>query len=351
MPILNNFVFWLTTIAYLMLILFNLSNTKGTGDQNVGILVMGFNIMVAYVVLSLILTILIAYNGGFYWMLSSRLWRNIGIGVLWLGLTTGTIICTAAKTELTFGDQNSGITRLLSWLIYYGGIWLPLLMLLPYWSIINPDGRLSLSPHLFKILLLSGSAAGFILLAGQQKIRTTLSAKTPDYYSNATIRKMYKDKSLAYSLYYIGDEDPQLHNGALNSIKQQKNYENKFQIIFEGRLVSTIGSIFLFWDIQPVKNPERFVPLINSVLPDISSEISESMESNYKAGFPVDIEKICRVLDQQFNESRHVFRPNMLKIQEVLEKQPIKRANSDHQKYMEKLETYRQAVKNWLEAH
>ncbi|HRJ15636.1 MAG TPA: hypothetical protein PLI34_11640, partial [Saprospiraceae bacterium] len=70
-----------------------------------------------------------------------------------------------------------------------------------------------------------------------------------------------------------------------------------------------------------------------------------------KAGFPVDIEKICRVLDQQFNESRHVFRPNMLKIQEVLEKHPIKRANSDHQKYMEKLETYRQAVKNWLEAH
>jgi len=45
------------------------------------------------------LTINIAANGGFNWISDAAFSRNLGIGMLWLGMVAGVVICTMSRTE------------------------------------------------------------------------------------------------------------------------------------------------------------------------------------------------------------------------------------------------------------
>lgn len=95
----GNIILRLTFLSYLLLLPFNLYRTEGTAEQNTGYLI-AFYILVAYMVLSLILTIIIAVNGGFNWISDVALNRNIGANVLWLGTTAGIIICSMIKADI-----------------------------------------------------------------------------------------------------------------------------------------------------------------------------------------------------------------------------------------------------------
>lgn len=342
----GNIILGLTFLTYLVLLFVSFNNGKPTGHYD---FMFGFFILVVYAVLSLILTVTLTAKGDFNWMSNSTLWRNVGVGVLWLGMMAGVVICSITKMEVRFGDQLQGITRLFFLLIYYGGFWLPLLMLLSYMSILNPEGRFAISPNIVKMLLFLGCAIGFVTLATQKKIRTPIRAQTPNYDFNITVSKIYKDQSLINALYYIGDKDKRLHDASMNKIKQQKNYEDEFQKIFEKKLMNSIAGIYRFWDEYKVEHPEQFVSLINNNFPQITSELEEAIVNPYEAGFPINVERLCRVLDKQFKNSPGVFRPNMLKIQEVLAVTPAKRERGDTQDFVETLNTYRIAVKNWLD--
>ncbi len=94
-----NLILILLFIIYLFFIIFHVETPRGTGEQNVALLY-SFYIFIAYVVLSLILTIIITFSGGFNWISNSTLWRNIGVGVLWLGMVGGVFICMYMKADL-----------------------------------------------------------------------------------------------------------------------------------------------------------------------------------------------------------------------------------------------------------
>ena len=346
----SNLILGLMVLFYIALLLFNLNRFEGTGDQRVGTYI-GFLILLAYVVLSLILTISVAANGGFNWVSNTILWRHVGVGVLWLGIIAGVVISTMTKADISFGDKLSGIERLFALLLYHGAIWLPLLMLLPYASILNPEWRYALSPHLVNMSLLLGCAIGLITFAAQNKIAPWVGSKTDDYEINRTIRKIKHAKSVTLPLYYIGDEDKRLKDAALNRIKQQENFEDEFLLIFKENLIHSISDVFDFWKDNKIEHPERFLQPINNALSKIISEFQEAIVNPYNAGLPIDIEVMCRVFDQQFKDSYAVFKPNMLRLQEVLAKTPAKREIGDSEEFNNKLNIYRLALNNWLDAH
>lgn len=347
----SNLILGLTVLSYIALLLFNLNRLEGTGDQLVGASFIGFFILVAYVVLSLVLTISVTANGGFNWVSNTILWRNVGVGVLWLGMIAGVVISAMIKADISFGDKLSGIERLFALLFYNGAIWLPLLMLLSYASVLNPEWRFALAPHLVKIPLLLGCAIGLITFATQNKLRPWIGSKTADYEINRTLYKIKDAKSVILPLYYINDKDKRLQDAALMSIKQQKHFEDEFLLIFEENLINSISSVFLFWKDNKIEHPERFIQAINNALPKITSELQEAIESPYKAGLPIDVEVMCLVLDQQFKDSSAVFRSNMLQFQEALAMNPAKREIGDSEEFNTRLNIYRLAVNNWLDTH
>ncbi len=133
----GNLMLWLTVLSYIALLLFNLNRFEGTGDQKAGVYI-DLLILAAYVVLNLILTICVTANGGFNWVSNATLWRNVGVGVLWLGMIAGVVVSTMIKADVSFGDKLSGIERLIALLIYNGAIWLPLFLVASMPAISSP---------------------------------------------------------------------------------------------------------------------------------------------------------------------------------------------------------------------
>jgi hypothetical protein len=127
----GNLLFGLTTLTYIALTIFNLQKMIATGDRLVGWGIIAFVILAFYVVFSLSLTISIAAKGGFNWLSNSEPLRNTAIGILWLGMVAGVVFCTMIRPEWNT-DPSTGVVRWLSFPVYFGATWLPLLMLFPY---------------------------------------------------------------------------------------------------------------------------------------------------------------------------------------------------------------------------
>lgn len=108
--------------------------------------------------------------------------------------------------------------------------------------------------------------------------------------------------------------------------------------------------VYIYLEANKIEQPNRFLAPINNSISKITAELREVMKDPYKeAGVfeYLDLELLCRVLDQRFKENRAVFLPNILKLQEILETTPVER-NVDKEIFMGRLNINRLAVKNWL---
>jgi hypothetical protein len=155
------FLFGLTVLVYIVISLFVLQPTPSGSDQNYGWASSALVLIAAYGICSLLLTINITAKGGFNWISDAALKRNAIVAMLWLGMVAGVVYCTL-KPEYHKFYQLTGFVRLLSHVISYGAIWLPLLMLIPYYLFLKPEWRDRLSLNLFNILLVFASVAGFL---------------------------------------------------------------------------------------------------------------------------------------------------------------------------------------------
>ncbi len=81
------------------------------------------------------------------------------------------------------------------------------------------------------------------------------------------------------------------------------------------------------------------------------ADMKEGIESPYKNG-AIDVGPLLRVLEGQFSGSITVFKPHILKLQEVMETPPAtSREYVDAAKCNEELYRYREDVKSWLARH
>ncbi len=346
---LGYFLFGLTVLVYIVLSLFVLQSAPSGGDQNYGWSSSAFVLIAAYGVCSLLLTINITANGGFNWISDATLKRNAIVAILWLGMVAGVTYCTL-KPEYHKFYQLTGFVRLLSHVISYGAIWLPLLMLIPYYFFLKSEWRDTLSPNLFKILLVFASIVGFLLPVTPKIILK--SYKKFDEHElafNKAMNNIEKYQDVMSLLYYTSkDYDAQIRSAALAKIKANKNLEDELIGVLEG---GNPYGVFDFLDENKVEHPERFIEPIVKSFSRMIADMQEGIESSYQGG-AFDVGPLLRVLEGQFNGSIEVFKPYILKLQEVMETPPAKnRVYGDTSQCNEALYKYREEVKNWLARH
>ena len=100
-----------------------------------------------------------------------------------------------------------------------------------------------------------------------------------------------------------------------------------------------------------VENPDRFIVPINNTLPAIAAEVQRVLQKSflYTGDLSIlNIDVVCRVLEEQFKDNSSAFQTNMLKLQEALETPLVQQSDID-QDFVDLLNRDRLAVKNWLE--
>ena len=343
------FLFGLTVLVYIVLGLFVLQSAPSGTDQNYGWASSALVLIAAYGVCSLLLTINITAKGGFNWISDAAIKRNTVVAILWLGMVAGVVYC-ALKPEYHNFYQLTGFVRLLSHIISYGAIWLPLLMLIPYYFFLKPEWRDTLSPNLFKFLLVFASLAGFLLpIMPKIILKSYKKFDERELAFNEAMNNIDKYQAVMSLLYYTDKSyDEQIRTAALTKIKASKNLEDELIDILEQG--SNPYNVFCFLDENKVDHPERFIEPIIKGLSTITDDMREDIVNPYKGIYDVDV--LLRVLEGQFKDGIAVFKPYIIKLQEVMETPPAKnRVYDDTEQSNQTLYKNREEVKNWLARH
>lgn len=342
-------LFGLTVLVYIVLSLFVLQPAPSGSDQTYGWASSAFVLIAAYGICSLLLTIYITAKGGYNWISDATLKRNAMVSILWLGMVAGVVYCTL-KPEYHNAYHLTGFVRLLSRIISYGAIWLPLLMLIPYYTFLKPEWRDTLSPNLFKTLLVFASVAGFLLpIAPKIILKSYKKFDERELAFNKAMNNIKKYQAVMSLLYYTDKSyDEQIRNAALAKIKASKNLEDELIDILEQD--SPPYSVFGFLNDNKVEHPERFIEPIIKGLTRITKDMGEDIVNPYKGIY--DVEVLLRVLEGQFKDSIAAFKPHILKLQEVMETPPAKnRVYDDTEQSNQTLYKNREEIKNWLAKH
>lgn len=358
----GNLLLGLTSTTYLALIIFNLQKVNATGERLMGYAFIGFVIMAAYAVSGLLLTIFITSKGGFNWLSDTKTLRNIGVGILWSGMVAGVVYCAMARMEFRSSAHLSGMWNLLSLPVYFGSLWLPLLMLVPYAIILNPEWQSTLSPFFYKAPLLLGCFLGFGLVLIPKIVRTaktvrhTESADSSQWAFNASMQEInkYQDPSIKGLLSHTHrNNDERIRSAAVSKIKSYENWEGELMEMLNHPELSDVYWGYAFLDGNKIDHPADFIQPLKKSLPLMADGLQKSLSdpNSLYIGY-IQIETVCRVLETQFKDSSDLFLPDMLRLQEILIKTPPERTSKQDKQYFdESLNSYRLAVKNWLDSH
>ena len=96
-------------------------------------------------------------QGKFDWISDAKASRNIIIGMGWLCLTAGVVYSTMINVDWKNPNTATGLGLIM---VFYGAIWIPLLMLVPYVLLLNPEWQNTLSPNFYKMPLVLGCFIG-----------------------------------------------------------------------------------------------------------------------------------------------------------------------------------------------
>jgi hypothetical protein len=342
-----NTILGITSITYVALIAVNLYKPKGTGDQLVGWGFIIFAVLAAYVVCSFILTINIAIKGKFNWISESNILRNSIICIGWLCLMAGVIYCTMINSDW----QTKGTANWLGLImVHYGAIWIPLLMLLPYAILLNPEWYNTFSPNMYKMPLLAGCLIGlsFHFASYNQLYNLFKDKKAIDTleYENAMAQIGFEDSTLGLLNYMFKGTDVRLTQAALTKLKSKENLEAELQNILNKCDENyDYLRVFAYLENNRVEQPQLFIVPLNKSISKVSEELKYRLQSfGSENDFLklLNVDGLCRILEMQFKAYKADFLPNMLKVQVELEKEP-------KPNFIEIRNKYKTAVKNWLD--
>ncbi|HPN69803.1 MAG TPA: hypothetical protein PLZ32_09805 [Saprospiraceae bacterium] len=355
---LGYFLYGLTLIAYILVIITVLQpHHSGGSDAAYGAAMSILFVTVAFILTSLLLTVNITMQGGFNWISDSLLKRNITVAIVWLGIMIGVSFFLLHHTEFHRYYQLSGFARFLSYMLSYGAIWLPLLMLVPYYLFIKNEWAHSFTPNLFKIPLVMASLIGFSLVMKPKIIsnyfRSFRAFDKSELDFKDAMDRMKKYPDVSSLLYYTSKSNEEaVRNAAITKIKTTKNLEAELIKVLEKGNPFTCMNAYNFLVENKVQNPELFIEPIIKSFDKLIAETHEGIVNPYKGG-PLDIEVVLLVLDEQFKDSAPKFKPSILKLQEVMETPPARSRQQpgELEQAKETINKNKEQIKLWLDAH
>lgn len=354
MQITGNIFLGLSALFYLLLLFANSSKPASSGDN-----VMGYGLAMAFLGLclalsSLVLLLILAFNGGFNWVSENTGPRLLLVLASWAGFSATVFFSAIFKWEKT--DMIPGMQ------VFAGhtAVWLPLLLLVPCLLLLNEGLRGNAAPLLYKAPLIAAFAVsmlgGLILLGGwfvsanASQMAKIEAMQTEDTERNKRhleeIAKSDPQTSILTLLPFTGRyHDAEVRSAALARIKTNPDWESKLLELLDNE--HYYHAVYTFIDDNKTDHPERFAePLQRSIFrlaEDVRKYIrNDDHPQNWHLEH-FDIERLLRGLDQFENQGID-YRPAVQAVCDALsEPQPA------HLKPVRfNVET---DLKNWLRRH
>lgn len=293
----------------------------------------------AFTVSSLILTLCVGWKNGFDWVSDQSFNRNLLVGLGWLCVAAATFACAAFKWEWHVGE----FPEFLRWLAKSNGqTWIPLLMLVPYFFLLNAGTRASVSPNVYKIPLITAFALcsimslgllfGWLRISAQRQTAVLESRNEREIAIRnnhlQTIANHKTEDNIIYLMALTGrfhDED--IRVAAVAKVKEKPNWEDKLIELLENK--NYYSEAYTFLDGNKVEHPEKFLePLNRSILhtADVVHNLIHDANNLQSWHFePYNIDRLLRAIDEQFLNKGMDFRPAVVKLQEALKTTPPER--------------------------
>jgi hypothetical protein len=355
---LGYFFFGTTCLIIIGFTLFNTSKPNLTGDS-----AMGYGLGLAFfglvfTISSLVLTLCVGWKGGFNWVSDQNTTRYLIVGLGWLSMAVATFACAAFKWEWHQGEFPQFLHSLAK---SNGQTWIPLLMLVPYFILLNPELRANISPIVYKMPLIIGFALTFIMSmailfgwlrasAQQQKVQIEQRSEDNKRRHGDHLKFIAEQKPTDGILNILAlagrFHDKDVRDAAVAKIKSHPNWEGELIELLNNDYY--FSQVYSFIDGNKVEHPEQFLePLNNSILlmaKDIQKNIKDSNNLQDWHFEHFSIERLFRAIDEQFSNKGMDFRPAVYKLKEAL-------ATPKPERFKNVRFTVTPVVKHWLETH
>jgi hypothetical protein len=347
--------FSFTLIFYVGLFFINSSEPRMSGEGG-----MGYGLGIAalglgFAISSLILTISVANKGGFDWITN---FRALIVGIGWLFMAAATFACVAFKWEWHEGE----FPQFLRWFAKSEGqVWMPLLMLVPYFFLLNTELRASVSPNMYKMPLMIGFVLtaimslgllfGWLKISAQQQQAKMEQAQDRETKIHDEHLKLIAEQKPSDPILNIisltgrfHDED--IRSAAIAKVKEKPDWENKLLDLLNNDYYHT--HTYTFLDGNKVEHPEKFLEPMNRSILRMADEIHKHIkDANDLQNWHFEyfrIDRLLRAIDEQFLNKGVDFRPAVLKLQEALNTTPPERFKNVRFEVTP-------VVKDWLKKH
>lgn len=347
--------FGFSLVFYMGLFFVNLSEPRLSGEGG-----MGYGLAIAalglgFAICSLILTISVANKGGFDWVVDPRFFI---IGAGWLCMAAATFASVAFKWEWHEGE----FPQFLRWLsVSHGQVWIPLLMFVPYFFLLNAELRASVSPNMYKIPLIIGFVVSAVmslsLLFGWFKIsaqqqqaqmedRQNRDTKIHDEHLTFIAEQKPTDGILNIISLTGRFHDEDIRSAALAKIKEKPYWEDKLLTLLANDYY--YHHAYTFLDGNKVEHPEKFLKPLNQSILWLANDIQKSIkDSNNLQDWHFEhfgIERLFRAIYEQFLNKGMDFRPAVLTLQDALKTTPP-------EQFKNVRFTVTPVVNDWLKKH
>ena len=369
--------FALTLLFYLGITLINGYFSKPhRGEDGMALGMILQVVVIGFTLCSLILTLSIWWKGGFDWISPQGRTRNLLVGIGWFCMVVA--IFDSSFFESGWYHDFPDFFRLLVKRI--GQIGMPILMFVSCFFLLNKDLKAHVSPHFYKTPLAIGFGLAVLMVLGilfgwvrkqvehkmavrearQEEFRKYGGDRSWYFQTSMDFINAHNDTTITRLLSYtVVDRDrdkvenDEIRKAAVARIKSYEHWETDLIRILEQKEIGDIFNAYGFLETNTLEHPEKFILPINNSIAYVTAVAQASIKNpdNFFLG-STNIAALCHILEAQFKDSAVEFRPNMVRLQQVLDITPAKRSDKKYaQGFDEILQESRLAVKNWLEAN
>jgi hypothetical protein len=327
------YFFWgLALLFYIGLALLDVLKPL-SGQNNMGYELTAVFFWLGFTISSLVLTFCVAGKGGFDWVLTAGVTRNFLLGIGWVSVGITTFFCTAFQGELHKGELPF-VLRLLP--ASHGQIWIPLLMLVPYFFLLNVETRANVSSNVYKTPLILCFALCFSYLTGLcfmllrdaaqgQIAKTERMTKQNENLHDEHLSFIAAQKTTDGVLSIIAltgrFHDADVRLAAVAKIKSFPDWEDKLIELLNNDYYHS--QVYTFMDGNKVEHPEKFLQPLNQRILWMANDIRKQIKAgNNLQDWHFDalgIECLLYAIDEQFANKGMDFRPAVLTLQEALQ--------------------------------
>jgi hypothetical protein len=329
----------LTLIITFAFAIFNASKPSLSGEN-----AMGYGLGLAFwglvfTISSFVLTIIVGRKNGFDWVAVQSGSRILLVAIGWLCVAVAVFACAAFKWEWHEGE----FPNYLHWIAKNNGqLWIPLLMLVPYFFLLDADRKAAITPFVYKLPLILNFMVSVIIslsvLWGYMQV-TSKNQKAQIEQHNADEQRLHdehmkrivnhkqEDGILNIVVFTGRYHDEDIRTAAVAKIKENPSWE--------ADLIDLINNVdyhteaYTFIDGNMVDHPELFLTPINNSILRLADEIKGDItDSNNLQDWHFDhysIDRLLRAIDDQFSNKGQDFRPSLVKLQSALRTSPPER--------------------------